>query len=122
MAPQPYTFKRQVTLSSLGTGNISIVQSVGLKFHGKRWIWNSQGIFNLVDLAINNSTHLIDASIANPIKSAALQQQASPNFNWDRFESELLIDSNQTLTLSFVDTSAGSNLVELTLIGIMDFP
>lgn len=119
---RPYTFKRQAILTANNSGQISIINSLSLVFHGKRWLWTSTGTFNMVDISINNSTHLVDASVANPIKSAALQQQASPNFNWDRFEQSLDVLQQETLIFNLVDTSGGGNTVELTLIGIMDFP
>lgn len=119
---RPYTFPRQVILTANNSGNIIIINSLSLTFRAHRWIWKSTGIFNLVDISINNSTHLTDASVSNPINSAFLQQQASPNFNWDRFEIELIVNPQETLQFAVVDTSGAGNTVQVILVGIMDFP
>lgn len=120
MATRPYTFKRQVILTANGVNDITVFISAGLTYHFRHWLWNSTSTFNLIDMRLNNSIHLIDASASNPIKSTALQAVGSPNFNIRDWDADIQVDPNATLFITVADTSGAGNTIEVTLLGLMD--
>lgn len=119
----PFTKQVKAVVPANGTFDAIYSVSVGLVFHLKHWLWQFTSVnFNLVDMRINNSTHLVEASIATPIAGAILQAVGSPNFNWRDFDLSLDIPSNGTLFITLQDLSGAQNTVNITLLGTMDFP
>jgi len=114
MADYPFLLQLDVTLTSGGTGTLTHTVPNNEKLVIDELVFNQTGIFNIIGITVSGGRNISNASNNKPIPSVVLQKGTNQFNHIGKFLTNLILSGGETLTIELLDTSAGSNLVQLT--------
>lgn len=120
MATYPFWLQLDVTLASGGTGTLTHTVPNNEKLTISELVFNQTGTFSVIGFTVSGGRNISNASNNKPVPSVNLQKGTNQFNHIGKFDTPLVLNGGETMTIELLDTSAGSNLVQLTANCIRD--
>lgn len=121
--PYPFWIPLSVVLTANQTSDMTFLVPAQQRIRIQYWYWTSTGAFSLLDVRTGTNIRYTSANASAPILSTHLPSPASSNLSnqlWEHLE--LVIEPNQLLAFTVLDTSGVGNTIRLSLLTLLENP
>lgn len=121
--PYPFFLALNVVLTANQTSDITFLVPAQQRLRIKKWYWTSTGAFSLLDVRTATNIRYINANASQPLLSTHLPAPTSSNLSNQLPDTlELVIEPNQSVAFTVLDTSGAGNTIRLSLLTMLENP